>query len=272
MKVHHLNCATLCPYAGRLIGSDVGLFDRGRMICHCLVIESSDGLVLVDTGVGMGAVRDANRHLGRLFTTFMGGGVESETALRRIEALGMSPSDVRHIVVTHLDLDHAGGIPDFPAATVHVHADEHRAAMERRTSNERRRYRTAHWAHGPNWDLLSPGGDRWLGFESVRALPGVEPEVLLVPLHGHTRGHCAVAVRSGDRWLLHCGDAYFWHEEKLIEGARCPIGLAIFQSAMAVDRKARDHNVERIRELVRDHSSDVSVFCAHDTHELAAFD
>ena len=53
-----------------------------------------------------------------------------------------------------------------------------------------------------------------------------------------------------------------------MENPRCPIGLAIFQATMAVDRKARDHNVGRIRELVRDHGGEVSVFCSHDTSEL----
>ena len=49
----------------------------------------------------------------------------------RSRALGLDPRDVRHIVVTHLDLDHAGGLADFPDAKVHLHAREHAAAMAR---------------------------------------------------------------------------------------------------------------------------------------------
>src|SRR5215472_6640085 len=33
-----------------------------------------------------------------------------ETATRQIACLGYSPKDVRHIVLTHLDLDHTGGL------------------------------------------------------------------------------------------------------------------------------------------------------------------
>lgn len=51
------------------------------------------------------------------------------TAIRQIEALGFSPADVRHILLTHMDVDHTGGIADFPAAKVHVYAKEHAAAM-----------------------------------------------------------------------------------------------------------------------------------------------
>ena len=46
--------------------------------------------------------------------------------------LGFSPDDVRHIVLTHLDFDHAGGIEDFPNARVHVLAREREAAERER--------------------------------------------------------------------------------------------------------------------------------------------
>jgi len=45
---------------------------------------------------------------------------EEHTALRQIERLGYHPRDVRHIVLSHLDFDHAGGLDDFPHATVHM--------------------------------------------------------------------------------------------------------------------------------------------------------
>lgn len=53
---------------------------------------------------------------------------EEETAVRQVAALGYTPEDVRHIVVTHLDVDHCGGLPDFPDAQVHVLAKELEAA------------------------------------------------------------------------------------------------------------------------------------------------
>ena len=55
-----------------------------------------------------------------------------ETAAHQIAALGYSLDEVRHIVLTHLDLDHAGGMADFPRAQVHVLAAEHNAAFKAR--------------------------------------------------------------------------------------------------------------------------------------------
>jgi glyoxylase-like metal-dependent hydrolase (beta-lactamase superfamily II) len=187
--------------------------------------------------------------------------------------LGFRRADVRHVLPTHLDLDHAGGLPDFPDATVHIFRPEHDAAMSPRTTMEKNRYRPPHWAHGPKWKLLDveAGGDSWFGFDSVRAIGGTDDEVLLVPTIGHTRGHCAIAVRTPDKWLLHAGDAYFFHAEMDATRPRCTPGLAAFQRIAAMDNEVRIKNQQRLRELARDHGSEVRVFCAHSPEELTAF-
>jgi glyoxylase-like metal-dependent hydrolase (beta-lactamase superfamily II) len=204
MRLHHLNCGSMCPVGAALIG--------GAMCCHCLLIEGEDGLILVDSGLGVEDIADPSR-LGRLFRAVARPRLQiAETAVRQVAALGFSVADVRHIVPTHLDLDHAGGLADFPAATVHVFAAELRATKDP-TWKERFRYRRAQLSAVAHWDPVEPGGDAWFGFASVRALPGARDDVLLIPLPGHSRGHCGVAVKTGEGWLLHCGDAYFHHAE-----------------------------------------------------------
>jgi glyoxylase-like metal-dependent hydrolase (beta-lactamase superfamily II) len=112
------------------------------------------------------------------------------------------------------------------------------------------------------------GGDTWLGFDRVRV---IGDDVALVPLTGHTRGHCGVAVRTDGGWLLHAGDAYFFHGEIDPEKPRSTPGLALFQRIAAVDDATRLKNQARLRELVRDHRREVRVFSAHDPLELDAF-
>jgi glyoxylase-like metal-dependent hydrolase (beta-lactamase superfamily II) len=194
---------------------------------------------------------------------------EEHTAAWQVERLGFARHDVRHLVCTHLDVDHAGGLPDFPHADVHVHRREHDAVIARATLNERQRYRRVHFAHGPRWALHDEGaGDRWLGFERVRA---IGDDVALIPLPGHTRGHCAVAVRAphgyGVEWLLHCGDAYFFHAE-VLDPPSCPAGLVVFQRTMAVDDHVRAANADRLRALNREHGGKVRLFSAHSPREL----
>ena len=204
MRIHHLSCGSLCPHGGRLLGGEGGLRSAVDVVCHCLLIESGDGLVLVDTGFGSEDARNPAQ-LGQAFRALLRPRPRlEETAVAQVEALGFAAADVRHIVATHLDADHAGGLPDFPQAEVHVLAAELAEAL-RPSLRERSRYiGGAHWQHGPRWveHRSEAGGDRWFGFESVRILPDVDAEILLVPLAGHSRGHTGVALRSGDGWLF----------------------------------------------------------------------
>jgi glyoxylase-like metal-dependent hydrolase (beta-lactamase superfamily II) len=265
VRVHHLNCGTLCPHGRRLLAGEGGLLEPGEVVCHCLLIETDDGLVLIDTGFGVEDTRDTGR-LGLAFKLMRPRADIGETALKQVEALGFAAGDVRRIVATHLDPDHSGGLPDFPEAEVHVFARELEAALDPKLQ-EKPRYRTCHWAHGPNWIKHEVEGDEWFGFEGVRILPGTGAEMLLVPLAGHSRGHSAVALRTGEGWLLHCGDAYFHHGE-LATPPSCPPGLRVFQNFNNADRKQRIANQERLRELAGRHGDEIVFLCSHDPHEL----
>jgi glyoxylase-like metal-dependent hydrolase (beta-lactamase superfamily II) len=252
--IHHLNCASFRPLAGP------------AMVAHCLLVERDRGLLLVDSGFGTDDLADPRR-LGQPFRALVRPVLDPhETAASRIRALGLDPADVTDIVLTHMDLDHAGGIGDFPQATVHVHAHELDAVRHPRLT-ERGRYVPGQWAHRPDFHVYSAGGDDWFGFREVLAL---DDDVLLVPLHGHSRGHQGVAVRRPDGgWLFHAGDSYFFTGEKR-RPRECPRTLRIFQTAVAFDNRVRLANLERVQELHAAHGDEVTVFCAHDPSELAA--
>ncbi|MGM0555564.1 MAG: MBL fold metallo-hydrolase [Myxococcota bacterium] len=254
LTVHHINCATMCPIGCSVLG-------RERFVCHCLVIETDEGLVLVDTGLGKAEVVDG---VPLTFGSSMRPSLlEKETAVEQVKSLGYSPDDVRHIVATHLDLDHAGGLPDFPNAAVHVHAAEKAAALGPKAFHQKMRYEPHQWAHGPDWHTYEVDGGSWNGLEAVRELDGLPPEILLVPLQGHSHGHSGVAVESTDGWMLHAGDAYFHHDELTGKG---PWLIRVFQKQLAVDESARIYNQKRLRELAAE--TDVDIFCAHDDHEF----
>jgi hypothetical protein len=122
----------------------------------------------------------------------------SETAVQQVKALGYSPSDVRHLLLTHLDRDHAGGVPDFPQARVHVHRKEYEMAVLQRIPAPKGRYITEQWKHGPDWVFYDEGGEDWFGFKGVRALGDRAPDILMIPLPGHTLGHCGI-ISGGDK-------------------------------------------------------------------------
>jgi glyoxylase-like metal-dependent hydrolase (beta-lactamase superfamily II) len=252
-----------------MLGGEGGLLATAKLVCHCLLIEGAEGLVLIDTGFGLDDVRKP-RQLGQPFRALVRPQLDAgETAISQIRGLGFDPTDVRHIITTHLDLDHAGGLPDFPQAEVHLLGIELEAALHP-SWRDRPRYVAAHWAHGPRWVEHAAGGEKWFGFDSVRALGGSDEEILLIPLLGHTAGHTGVAVRQGAGWLLHCGDSYFHHEE-IQTPPHCPPGLRAFAAFDQVDGEARRQNVERLRELARQHGEEVELFCSHSAPMLARY-
>jgi glyoxylase-like metal-dependent hydrolase (beta-lactamase superfamily II) len=267
-RIHHLNCGTMCPWGRRLYNGDGGYLEPGRLVCHVLLIELDEGLVLVDTGLGEAEVRNPRLIDPGTRTVIRPQFIGSETAVSQIRALGLDPSDVRHIALTHADFDHAGGIADFPAADVHIFAAEHRALTDP-PLRERVRYAVARhdWAHGPKWVTHDVAGDSWFGFESVRVLPAGDAEVLMIPLPGHTLGHTGIAIRRDDGWLLHAGDAFF-NRGQLESPSQCPLGLKVFQSIVQANGGLRRANIERLRELAAGHSDEVTVICAHDPVQL----
>jgi glyoxylase-like metal-dependent hydrolase (beta-lactamase superfamily II) len=262
-RVHHLNCATMCPIAGFLLGGNKP--GRGHMIAHCLLVETErDGLVLIDTGFGTRDVGGQTRLSGS-FRSLVGPKLDhAETAIAQLPGLGYKPADVKHIVVTHLDLDHAGGLCDFPEAKVHLHAREHAAAMARTHFKERERYLRAHWHHGPRWEVYSEDGDTWRGLPAIKRLRGLDADIGLLPMHGHTRGHSAVIVNAGTRWLVHAGDAYFHHGS--VDGTGTPFGFSVFERATQMDAGARRASLGALRQL-RHSYDDVDLFSAHDPVE-----
>lgn len=263
MNLHHLNCGSV----RQIDSTDEGV-PPARVVNHCLLAEAdSAGLVLIDTGLGLANVRDPAGTLDAGWVQQIQPVLaEEETAVRQVARLGYSPADVRHVIVTHLDVDHTGGLPDFPDAQVHVLAAELDAAMAEAPSF---RYRPAHWAHDPNWAVYSPEpGEDWFGFASIQ--PKGLPDIRIIPLGGHTAGHAGVAVRDGERWLLHCGDAYFYHHELDSTPRPHPL-LDIVQGRSEVHHDLRLGTQARLRELVRDHADEVTAISAHDPWELGRY-
>lgn len=255
MKVRHLNCGTMRMPAGV------------ELVCHVLLIETDSGLVLVDTGFGLDDVARPAERIGvtRRFVRPVFDPVE--TAARQVERLGFQRSDVRHIVVTHFDADHIGGLSDFPDATVHTTAAEYLGAVANPTLRERIRFRPSRWAHGPAIVRHTPDGERWRGFAAAEELTDIAPGIVLISLPGHTRGHAAVAVDAGHRWVLHGGDA-FYHRGTIDGHSHVPVVLTAMETAIAWNLKRVRENHARLAELSRRNEPDLLLVCAHDPELL----
>jgi glyoxylase-like metal-dependent hydrolase (beta-lactamase superfamily II) len=173
-----------------------------------------------------------------------------EAAVHQIQALDMSPSDVRHIVLTHLHVDHARGLPDFPEARVHVYKPEYEAALDA-SGFGRMVYRPEHWSHGPLWvvhEMKNVKG--WFGFDSIPILSDGLFEVLLIPLVGHSAGHCGVAIKGDSKWVLHCGDAL-------------PFGGFETNPPEWITRRLIGPYVESLGRLAQEHQDEIRFVSSH---------
>lgn len=274
MKRHHLNCGTLRVMGGVAIVGTGGLFTPADAVVHCILAETDDGLLLVDTGFGTQDYTNPTP-LNNWFLTLSGSPRDlNETALHQVRALGYAPEDVRHIFVTHFHFDHVGGLPDFPWAQVHIYEDELAHVLEPQDLYERTLYRPEHHAHNPHWvPHACQGGDTWFGFERTPPVDLGNTQVFFVPLPGHSYGMSGVVLQTEDGWLFHCGDAYTYHKDVDPVNPQKPPDYGIWKLMIVMNKvfRAIGKHSARLRELVREHGDEVTLTCSHDPVEWKKF-
>ena len=250
-------------------GETESILQRGHLTNHCQLIETNSGLILVDTGFGLNDVREPEERLSSFFLKLLKPEFREElTAIRQIEALGYDLKDVRHIILTHLDFDHAGGLDDFPWAHVHLMEEEQNSALLQKTWLDRQRYRPAQWRNRTKWNVYRPStGESWYGLKRVQKLYGITDEVTLIPLYGHTFGHAGVAMKNNSKWLLNAGDAYFYHKE-MSQKPCCTPGLTFYQNMMEKDHEQRVYNQKLLRNIKHFNGEEIEIFCSHDVVEF----
>jgi glyoxylase-like metal-dependent hydrolase (beta-lactamase superfamily II) len=196
MTIHLLNCFTdNARWPSKL---------KTGMVC--LLIETDRELVLLDTGLGLDEYVHPTwmMQLFRLITSVPFD--PNEAAVNRIRTLGYKSDDVKNIILTHMHFDHTSGLPDFPHAKIHVHRREYEAftgsGLKRWTELA---YIQRYVAHQPEFIFYEKVDSKWYDFDAIR-LP-FSPEMYFIPLFGHSRGHCGVAIKTAGGWFFHVGDA-----------------------------------------------------------------
>ncbi|AQW98495.1 MBL fold metallo-hydrolase [Elizabethkingia anophelis] len=246
-EIYHINCVRIVsPLHDNVCG-------------HCLLIKENNKLILIDTGIGYLDTQHPVERIGQQLIDMVGYRFnENITAIRQIENLGLDPKQVTDCVISHMDNDHIGGIADFPQAAVHVGAEEFDSF-----NSGNPRYLKLPMAHQPAIKTYAEKTDEWYGFEARRIDIDTKAEIYLIPLFGHTAGHCGVAVKAKDQWIFYIADAYYLRAE--LDDDSHPVNeLARMR---AENNDLRIENISRIRKLIDEHP-EIEVFGYHDIEEF----
>ena len=172
-------------------------------------VEHPEGLIVVDTGETADVMKPGYLPRWHPFYRF---GVRltvdrGDEIDERLKAAGLSASDVRWVVMTHLHTDHAGGLRHFPKAEIVISRREYADATGRlgRLSG----YLPQHW---PHW--LEPLLIDFTDIDPLAPYPGAialtnAKDVWLAPTPGHTAGHMSVIVVDGDLSIFLAGDTSY---------------------------------------------------------------
>jgi glyoxylase-like metal-dependent hydrolase (beta-lactamase superfamily II) len=176
------------------------------------VIEHPEGLIVIDTGIPT----DANKRI--WFPPFMPllqraakfQMTPEEEVGPQLRQLGLSPADVRWVVLTHLHQDHDGGLHHFPNAEFVVSSKEWEMAVG--LKGRMNGYLNQRW---PDWfkpQLVDFNSRIPFGpFPGHHTLTRAE-DIHLVPTPGHSPGHLSVILTEDDLSIMFAGDASYTEE------------------------------------------------------------
>ena len=164
--------------------------DLGYSHTNHLFVETGDAKVLVDVGSGNRFMENTGKLMGNL------------------EAAGIDPYGITHVVITHAHPDHIWGIRDgfdeaiIPDAQYLMGEAEHDYWMQDglvdRVPAEDQQFVlgavNSIEVDGAEWTLVQGGHE-------------VVPGLTMIDTPGHTPGHMSLRVDSGDQSLIALGDA-----------------------------------------------------------------
>ena len=195
-------------YVRRFIGI---LLDRewaAPMPVWTYAIAHPEGLFVVDAGATPDYRDDASwepdRLAGWLVRSFIELDVSAnETLPARLRALGLSPDDVRAVLLTHQHIDHTAAVPLLPSAEVYTTRAEDAMADQIGAMSWRWRPEEARVRHADVGGTVFEAG---LGRGHDLTTDG---SLRVVHTPGHTPGSVSVRLRTdqGDLWFT--GDTAF---------------------------------------------------------------
>ena len=189
-----------------------------------LVEHPGVGPILIDTGFHPSVAAKPTANLGRLsqFTFKDIQMTADQAASAQLRERGIQPTDVKVVLMTHLHVDHASAISEYPDSTFLVSSAEWAAATEQ---GQFHGYVKRQFDHGFDYRLLDfegSDGESFSGFARSFDVFG-DGSVRAVYTPGHTLGHMSIVLRTGRGEVLIAADAIYMR--RTLEDTHLPYRL-----------------------------------------------
>lgn len=181
-----------------------GGWSAGTLPVNVALVDHRAGLCLFDAGPGARVTTPGARvgwhpwlRLARFEAT------PTDTVADALARHGATRADVRWLVLSHLHVDHVGGVAEYPGAEVIVSRTEWDLAAG--LAGRVRGYVPRLWPEGREPHMIGPDGPALGPFPGTYDVAG-DGRLLAVPTPGHTPGHLGLIVRSAGMTVLLGGD------------------------------------------------------------------
>ena len=245
MKIHVIQTGKVQIKQSQIIGAGHGLRRRIAPLfdpnwsdwvpVYAYAIEHRDGVILVDTGSNAGLMSLPKYH--PYFQLAVRFDIDREQEVGAgLKALGIGAADVKTVVLTHMHIDHDGGLADLPRSAVLAAPGEIRDA-----SGLRGRiggYLPQRWPSGFDPKPLELAIEPFGPFARSRKLTA-DGAVVAIPTPGHTAHHLSVVADVGDALVVLGGDAAY-SQANLTGG---------FVDGVSPDAAAALDSLDRLRKL-----------------------
>jgi glyoxylase-like metal-dependent hydrolase (beta-lactamase superfamily II) len=215
MRIHAIETGRVRIKQAQIAGRGHGLWRQLQPIVssewadwspvYAWAIEHPEGVIVVDTGSNAGLKSLPRWH--PYFQLSVRFDIEPEQELGpQLRSLGIGARDVKTVVLTHMHIDHDGGVAHFPHSR--IFADGGEIARTAGISGTLNGYLRNRW---PSW--FQPEALAWqpvpYGPFPSSARMTRAGDVIAVPTPGHTPGHLSVLVNDGDRQIMLAGDTSY---------------------------------------------------------------
>lgn len=165
-----------------------------EMAANILLLQSDGKKILVDAGSGDGF------------------GEGCGWLIANLQNIGISPSDITDIVITHAHCDHVGGMTDkngtilFPNADIHISQPEYDFWMSPNPDFSKSKF-----TNEATINFLVEVAQNNIGKYASRVHPFNDGDILfgfmeMILAPGHTPGHTMIRIFSGDDEIYHAAD------------------------------------------------------------------